>query len=76
MGFDRWVIEGVYTGRRCPRRLVTPRSAYLIDLYHLYRSGHLLEAGGVSSQPNLYLEAMRLIGSVVESEHGRSSRTN
>lgn len=76
MGFDRWVITGVYEGRQCPRRLVTTRSAYLLDLYHLYRAGHLLETGGVSAQPNLYLDAMRLIGAVVESEHGRSPRTN
>ena len=71
-GFYQWQFLGepIFTDDRgefqtatriCPRRLVTADSDYLLSLYSHYKAGHLLAAGGLSDQPALYLDAMRVI---------------
>lgn len=47
--------------RSCPRRAVTERSTFLLELYQHYKSGHLLQAGGIADQPALYFESMTII---------------
>lgn len=75
-GFYRWQFLGepvfldddgnpTDVSRTCPRKMVTEDSCYLLSLYSHYKAGHLLKAGGVSEQPYLYMEAMRVIDGAI-----------
>lgn len=52
------MIEGVIESDICLKPMVTERSANLLRLHGHYKAGHLFQSGGISDQPNLYLEAM------------------
>jgi hypothetical protein len=67
-GFDRWQLgeaPNEWKSRTCPRRIVTSESDSWLQLFSLYKSGHLLVAGGVIDQPAIYLHAMTLIESLI-----------
>lgn len=52
--------------KECPR-YHTPQGVWAwMDLYGHYQAGHLYRAGGVSAQPALYMQVMRLIDGVVK----------
>lgn len=60
--FARWKIDGVGELKTCPLPMITPFSSFMSSLSQHYRDGHLVEAGGILDQPNLYLESMRIFG--------------
>lgn len=75
-GFYRWQFLGepvfrdesgelTCVSRICPRTMVTEDSCHLLSLYGHYKAGHLLRAGGISDQPHLYIESMRIIDGAV-----------
>lgn len=45
----------------CPRRSLRAEDTEWIALFAHYREGNLWTAGGISNQPQIYLEAMNLI---------------
>lgn len=56
----RWQIGGnVY--RRCPVKLITDFTWHCIELYSHYKSGFLLQSGGIIDQPAKYLQLMCFI---------------
>lgn len=56
----RWQYgEDIY--RRCPIKLITAFTCHCLELYGFYKSGLLLQAGGVIDQPAKYLRIMRII---------------
>jgi hypothetical protein len=64
--FPKWEIKGVLEQtNRCPRKDLDAESLAYLPLYSMYRSGHLWRSGGVRRQPARYLEAMRLIESII-----------
>jgi hypothetical protein len=46
--------------------MVTAESVYLFSLFRHYKAGHLLNAGGISDQPELYLNAMQIIEAALD----------
>lgn len=59
--FPKWEIKGVISSSVCLLPMVTAFSRECLELYRHYKNGHLLHAGGLTSQPQIYLEAMGLI---------------
>lgn len=45
----------------CPRRLITPQSWYMLNLYGFYRDGHLPVSGGVTAQPVKIMHSFSII---------------
>lgn len=45
----------------CFLPMITERSRFFLRLYSHYKNKHLVNAGGILDQPNIYLEAMELI---------------
>lgn len=43
----------------------TEFSLRMMRLFHHYKAGYLLLAGGVMEQPNKYLEAMEVVGATI-----------
>lgn len=55
--------------------MITPWARQMLSFYEHYKNGHLAVAGGVLEQPSVYLDAMRVIGTAVESSvHTGSTR--
>lgn len=50
--------------------MITAQSRFLMRMYGHYKNRLLPLAGGLLDQPNYYIEAMELIGSIV-GDHGR-----
>jgi len=46
---------------QCPRKLLTEDSYHILRLFVHYLNGFLLHEGGISNQPNIYLEAMEFL---------------
>lgn len=46
---------------RCPRRLISPRSWFFVDLFRHYQNGVLPCAGGLLEQPCCYTRAMSIL---------------
>jgi hypothetical protein len=63
-GFLKWELPG-WKSRFCPRQLVTAESAEWLRLFHLYKAGHLLVAGGLLDQPAIYVQTMSTIESLL-----------
>lgn len=60
IGHGSWSIEGVVDSEPvCARRLITPKTDYLVGLFNHYLRGNLAVEGGVTNQPGIYLEAMQ-----------------
>jgi hypothetical protein len=66
--YPRWTLEGVMENSNvCPRKQIEDGDAApWIELYGHYTAGHLYQAGGVSDQPAIYMQVMRLIDGVVK----------
>ena len=75
-GFYRWQFLGEPVFRDesgeptgvssiCPRTMVTDDSSHLLSLFGHYKAGHLMNAGGISDQPALYMDAMRVIDGAI-----------
>jgi hypothetical protein len=64
----RWTLEGVMADSYiCPRKQIEGENVGpWLDLYSHYAAGHLYEAGGVSDQPAIYMQVMRLIQGAVK----------
>ena len=58
---DKWEIPGVLKTSVCPRKSLPSDWVELMGLFRHYRNGFLWADGGVSNQPALYMDAMRLI---------------
>jgi hypothetical protein len=61
----RWQIDGVGETSECPMRALPTSIWTWFDLFKHYRAGLLWAAGGISDQPAIYLEVMRLIDGAV-----------
>jgi hypothetical protein len=46
---------------RCFRKLLTPRTLFLMEMYQHYKNGVLPVAGGLLDQPFAYVHAMGII---------------
>lgn len=46
--------------------MVTAESVHFFSLYRHYKAGHLLNAGGISDQPQVYLNAMQIIEAALD----------
>lgn len=64
---ERWKIHGadklvpVIDTDRCPRKSITPRSRFFMELHVHYRRGLLPVAGGLLDQPAAYFDAMTIL---------------
>mgnify|MGYP001066342807 CR=1 FL=1 len=58
---NKWEIRGVLVTNECPRRSVPADANAIMEIVQHYLNGHLWSEGGVSQQPAIYLEMMRLI---------------
>lgn len=68
--YPKWAIEGVIESRTCLLPMITPFSWFMVELYGHYQNRLLPFAGGILEQPNIYLEAMKIL----ESTFNRISR--
>lgn len=67
-GYERWEIKDTdFKSRICPRRLITPESRRMLELFQHYQAGFLAHSGGILDQPAKYVEAMRFISGVIAS---------
>lgn len=60
-----WAIDNVGEFNICPLPMITPRSNRLLELHGFYKNNILPLSGGILDQPNLFMEAMRQIDSIV-----------
>ena len=51
----------VFELESCPLPMITARSRYFFQLFRDYKRGNLLKSGGVYDQPNVYMQAMRIL---------------
>ena len=56
-----WEIPGVVVLSMCPKRYVSARSHFMLQLYRHYRNGVLPVSGGLLDQPFAYFSAMTTI---------------
>jgi len=61
-----WKIDGVIESDVCLLPMVDPGATYLISLYQHYKRGHLPYSGGVLDQPDIVMQALDLIASIVD----------
>jgi len=68
MGCEKKLTVPVFTYKetgqqfyRCPIKLVTNQTWFLLALYNHYKNGYLAFAGGVLDQPEWYLKRMEKI---------------
>lgn len=57
----KWEIPDVIATSECPRRGIPDDANVYLDLVGPYRNGVLWTRGGLSDQPQIYLEAVRLL---------------
>lgn len=64
----RWKVSAItdangepFVSYVCPRKLVTARSWFFLDLYRHYKNGFLPCAGGLLEQPFSFVRAMAII---------------
>lgn len=58
---DKWKIPGVIESDVCLRKLLTPFSILMLDLYQHYGNGVLPFSGGLLEQPYTYFRAMTIV---------------
>lgn len=63
----RWQIDED-TYQRCPVKLVTAFTWHCIELYGHYKSGFLLQSGGIIDQQAKYLRIMRVIQRAIDTQ--------
>ncbi len=71
----KWNIAGTHY-QRCPIRLLTPQTLWLLRIYGHYRHGFLPTSGGLFEQSNRLLQAMEIINEEIvnlQNEVGNSS---
>ncbi|GAA4879789.1 hypothetical protein [Ferrimonas pelagia] len=59
--FAMWSMEGIGEFTTCPKGGITPQSDRYLSLYSHYQNHHLATSGGLTDQPEPYLQAMSLI---------------
>lgn len=68
--YEKWAVEGVldepagvFRSNTCLLPMISDRTHQLIKLHKHYKNGFLINKGGISEQPALYLDAMELLDS-------------
>lgn len=58
---DKWEVPGEFKTDECPRRSMPADLPFWTALLQHYRAGHLWTGGGISEQPQIYLDVMKTL---------------
>jgi len=65
---EQWEIKNIMFSNVCLKPMVTDGSMFMISLYKHYQNRILPFAGGILDQPNIYVQCMNIIESLMKNE--------